>query len=293
MDENDEATLSLVAHNLRGSIGIAAGAVRTVRLRWEALGPERRDELLQLIERGLARIDDAAFGIARGLPAPIIVELQRGFEGDDPAPAPPNHPSNRPYPVPEDEDDRLAALRRYAILDQPEAEDLNAIVRVAAELTGSEQALINLIDAERQWTAASWGSDRGEVPRENSMCSFAIIERATVSVPDARLDSRYRTHPQVTGELGNIRHYSSAPLWAPGAHVVGSICVVDLEPRTLSDAQLKCLEDLARVVAALFEQRALTAELRGAAEWQSELIADLDRERRRNEHLLDQLSTDR
>jgi hypothetical protein len=289
MDEIDDATLSLVAHNLRGSIGIAASAVRTVRLRWDQLDPARRSELLELVERGMARIDDAAFGLARGLPAPVIVELQRGFEDDDTPPPPPPVPADRPYPVPADEEDRLAALRRYAVLDQPEAADLDAVVRLAAKLAGTPRAIINLIDAERQWSAAAFGEQRGDIPREQSMCAFAIMERATVHVPDASRDDRFRTHPQVTGALSNIRLYAAAPLVATGSHVVGTICVVDERPRALSEAEIAGLEDLARVVSALFEQRALAAELRAAAAWQHELIGDLDRERRRNEHLLDRL----
>jgi GAF domain-containing protein len=74
--------------------------------------------------------------------------------------------------------------------------------------------------------------------------------------------------------------------------VVGTLCVFDEQPGALSAEQVAALEDLARVVTALFEQRALAAELRAAAAWQHELIEDLDRERRRNEHLLDRLGTD-
>jgi hypothetical protein len=284
-EDLDDATLSLVAHNLRGAIGVAAGAARTVRLRWEQLGEERRNELLELAERGMARVDDAVFGIARGLPAEVIADLQRSFDRDDP-PAPASPP---PFPVPDDEKERLAALHRYGVLDQPPAADLDAIVRIASHLTGTPYAVINLIDAERQWQAAAFGVERREVRREQSMCAAAVVDRETVHVPDSRVDARYASSPFVTGELGRIRLYAAAPLVAPVHHVVGTICVFDEQPGRLDGDQIARLEDLARVVAALFEERALAAELREAAVWQHELIADLDRERRRNEHLLDRL----
>jgi hypothetical protein len=293
-EDLDDATLSLVAHNLRGAIGLAAGATRTVRLRWDRLDDERRNELLELAERGMARVDDAVFGIARGLPAEVIADLQQTFDREEGTGAAAAEAAAllepKPYPVPDDEEERLAALRRYGVLDQQPAEDLDAIVRLAAHLTGAPNAVINLIDADRQWQAAAHGVERGEVRREQSMCAAAVVHGQTVSVADSSADERYRDSPFVTGELGNIRLYDAAPLVAPVRHVVGTICVFADEVRALDDAQVAALEDLARVVTSLFEERALAAELKEAARWQHELIADLERERRRNEHLLDRLA---
>jgi hypothetical protein len=290
-EELDDATLSLVAHNLRGAIGIAAGAARTVRLRWDRLDDERRNELLELAERGMARVDDAVFGIARGLPAEVIADLQRNFDRDEGEAGPDGAAADET--VADDEEARLAALRRYGVLDQPPAEDLDAVVRLAARLTGASSAAINLIDADRQWQAAAHGAERGEVRRDQSMCAAAVVHGETVSVADSSQDARYADNPFVTGELGNVRLYAAAPLVAPVHHVVGTICVFDDEVRALSDDQVAALEDLARIVTSLFEERALAAELREAAVWQHELIADLERERRRNEHLLDRLSDNR
>lgn len=291
-EDLDDATLSLVAHNLRGAIGLAAGAARTVRLRWDRLDEDRRNELLELAERGMARVDDAVFGIARGLPAEIIADLQRSFDtGDGGRDGANRAPLDLPYPVAADEEGRLAALRRYAVLDQPPAADLDAVVRIAAHIAGTPYAVINLIDQERQWQAAAYGVERREVRREQSMCATAVAHGRTVAVPDSSLDPRFADSPFVTGELGRIRLYAAAPLVAPVDHVVGTICIFDEEARALDDAQVAALEDLARVVTSLFEERALAAELREAARWQHELITDLERERRRNEHLLDRLGS--
>jgi hypothetical protein len=288
-EDLDDATLSLVAHNLRGAIGLAAGAARTVRLRWDKLDPARRDELLELAERGMARVDDAVFGIARGLPAEVIADLQQSFDRDEGDRDDGTAAEPKPYPVPDDEEERLAALRRYGVLDQQPAEDLDAIVRIAAHITGAGNAVINLIDADRQWQAAAYGVERREVRREQSMCAAAVVHGQTVSVADSSADERYRDSPFVTGELGRIRLYAAAPLVAPVRHVVGTICVFDETVRELAPAQVAALEDLARVVTSLFEERALAVELRESARWQHELIQDLQRERRRNEHLLDRL----
>ncbi len=294
-DDLDDATLSLVAHNLRGAIGIAAGAARMVRLRWDRLDEERRNELLEMAERGMARVDDAVFGIARGLPAEVIADLQQNFDPDDSANDPASGAATDgrtlPYVVSDDEEGRLAALRRYRVLDQPPADDLQAVVRLAAMITGSKTAVINLIDAERQWPAATFGFRGFEVPREHAMCALAVRHGQTVNVADSSKDERYRDNPYVNGELGAVRLYAAAPLVAPVRHTVGTICVFDDEIRTLTDEQVAGLEQLARVVTSLFEERALAAELRHAVSWQHELIGDLERERLRNEHLLDRLSS--
>ena len=280
-DDFDEATLSVVAHNLRGAIGLAAGAAKTVRLRWDALDAERRAELLELAERGMARVDDAVFGIARGLPAEVIADLQDRFDRDEEA----RQPTTA-------EEERVAALQRLHVLDEPPCEDLDAVVRLAAQLTGAPIAVINLLDSERQWQAAAHGTERMEVAREQSMCARIIDEKQTVVVPDTAQDARFDDSPWVTGELANVRLYAAAPLVAPVDQVVGTLCVFDEQPRVLRDEQVAALEDLAKVVTALFEQRAVTAQLRQAAAWQHELINDLERERRRNDHLLERLGAE-
>ncbi len=288
-EDLDDATLSLVAHNLRGAIGIAVGATRTVRLRWARLDEARRDELLQLAERGMARVDDAVFGIARGLPAEVIADLQRSFEvNGELRPAPPSGL----FPVADNELDRLAALQRYDVLDQPPADDLDAIVRLAAQIAGSSGAAINLVDADRLWQAASFGNERTEVPREESMCAFVMFEGGSVNIPDSSVDPHFVNHPHVNGDKGSIKLYAGVPLVAPVDHVVGMICVFDEEVRVLEPHQISALEDLARILTSLFEERALAADLRRSAIWQNELIEDLERERRRNEHLLDRLGSE-
>jgi hypothetical protein len=284
-DDIDDTTLSVVAHNLRGAIGLAAGAARTVRLRWDVLDADRRGELLELAERGMARVDDAVFGIARGLPAEIIADLQRNFDHEE-SKRTEGEKSEDP------EERRLAALARYHVIGQPPSDDLDAVVRLAAHLTGKPVAVINLIDAEKQHQIAAFGTDRKDVARDRSMCARTFLAGETVVVNDSSADPRFADSPWVNGELGNVRLYAAAPLVAPVDNVVGTLCVFDEQAGTLSDEQVSALEDLAQVVTALFEQRAVSAQLREAALAQHELITDLERERRRNDHLLERLGAD-
>ena len=280
----DDATLAVVAHNLRGAIGLAAGAARTVRLRWDVLDPDRRDELLALAERGMSRVDDAMFGIARGLPAEVIADLQQNFDRDSG-----EHAPSEPEDV---EARRLAALRRYHVVGQPPSEDLDTIVRLAAHLTGTPIAVINLMEADMQHQVAAFGTERRDVAREQSMCARTVAEGATTVVGDSSADPHYADSPWVNGEFAKIRLYAAAPLVAPGDNVVGTLCVFDDQVGTLTPEQVAALEDLAKVVTALFEQRAVAAQLREAAAWQHELIEDLERERRRNDHLLERLGAE-
>lgn len=284
-DDIDDTTLSVVAHNLRGAIGLAAGAARTVRLRWDVLDADRRGELLELAERGMARVDDAVFGIARGLPAEIIADLQRNFDHEE-SKRTEGEKSEDP------EERRLAALARYHVIGQPPSDDLDAVVRLAAHLTGKPVAVINLIDAEKQHQIAAFGTDRKDVARDRSMCARTFLAGETVVVNDSSADPRFADSPWVNGELGNVRLYAAAPLVAPVDNVVGTLCVFDEQAGTLSDEQVSALEDLAQVVTALFEQRAVSAQLREAALAQHELITDLERERRRNDHLLERLGAE-
>jgi GAF domain-containing protein len=281
----DDATLSVVAHNLRGAIGLAAGAARTVRMRWDVLDADRRDELLELAERGMARVDDAVFGIARGLPAEIIADLQRNFDREE---------SERTDAASNGDPEvrRLAALHRYHVIGQPPSADLDAVCRLAAHLTGTPVAVINLMDADKQYQVAAFGTEPRDVARDQSMCARTIIDGETIVVCDSSVDPRYADSPWVNGEYANVRLYAAAPLIAPVDNVVGTLCVFDERTGTLRDDQVTALEDLAQVVTALFEQRAVAAQLREAALAQHELITDLERERRRNDHLLERLGAE-
>jgi diguanylate cyclase (GGDEF)-like protein len=165
------------------------------------------------------------------------------------------------WPVPEDEAARLAALRGYGVLDQPRQADLDAAARLAAYVCGTPTAVINLIDAERQWQAAAHGTEPGEVGRADSMCSRTILQTDVLHTSDASRDERFATNPFVVGPLAQIRMYAAAPLVTREGHAIGTVCAYDEQAGELTQDQLGRLLDVADQVMALFEMRRMAAAL--------------------------------
>ncbi|MEU7901455.1 ATP-binding protein [Actinoplanes sp. NPDC049118] len=168
-----------------------------------------------------------------------------------------------------DERQRLAALHGYRVLDAPADDELEAVVRVAAMVAGVPTAVLNLIDENRQCQLTSTGFAGADSPRADSMCAVHFREGGFVWVADAAADPVYKDNPWVDGRLGNVRFYVSAPLVTPEGHALGALCVFDSVPRELGDEQIARLEDLARVVLALFERRRqarINGELAAVAE---------------------------
>ncbi len=164
-------------------------------------------------------------------------------------------------PLPLDAADRVAALFRLGILDDPPAPDLDGLTRLAVAVTGSPVAMINLFDATRQWQASVAGSARSIVSREDSMCAHTVAAGRTVHVPDAREDARFRYSPMVIGPLDLVRSYCGVPLRDVKGVAVGTLCVMDLRPRSLTSGQVEALQDLAAQVEHLFEMRRQHAQL--------------------------------
>ncbi|EXF42653.1 signal transduction histidine kinase [Pseudomonas sp. BAY1663] len=151
---------------------------------------------------------------------------------------------------------RLAALLRYEILDTPEESAFDDFTELAARLCGTPIALISLVDERRQWFKSRVGLEVSETPREISFCTHTIRGEAIFEVPDALQDPRFRQNPLVTGDP-HIRFYAGTPLTSPDGHNLGTLCVIDRQPRQLTAAQRDTLERLGRQVIRLFEQRLL------------------------------------
>ena len=165
------------------------------------------------------------------------------------------------WPVPVGEAARVAALRAFNVLDQPQQEDLDAAVRLAAYVCGTPRAEINLVDTDRQWQAAAFGGERGEQPRADSMCAWVIMGSEPVRVPDASKDDRFADNPSVSGALDSVRFYAAAPLVTRDGHSIGTVCAFDTTPGALSDLQLGLLKDISDQVMSLFEMRRMAASL--------------------------------
>ena len=155
------------------------------------------------------------------------------------------------------EDERLAALRRYEILDTPRQEIFDDFVTIAAQICGTPMALVSFVDQGRQWFAAEQGFGISETPIEQSVCAHALHEEpGFLVVPDLTEDARFRANPLVTGDP-NLRFYGGAVLETPEGLPLGTLCVLDDKPRPegLTSTQLRALRSLARQVMAQLELR--------------------------------------
>jgi PAS domain S-box-containing protein len=163
-------------------------------------------------------------------------------------------------PMPSREAERLKALEAYGVLDTPSEAALDDLVALASRICRAPIALISLVDRNRQWFKARAGVDLSETPREIAFCAHAILGDGVMVVPDALADSRFATNPLVTGEPG-IRFYAGAPLRTADGHALGTLCVLDREPRELTGDQLGALEVLSREVVARLDLSRARREL--------------------------------
>ena len=168
-----------------------------------------------------------------------------------------------PYPLPQNETDRLRALRAYRILDTKPEERFDELTQLAAIICGVPISLISLIDADRQWFKSKVGLELEETARADAFCTHAIMQPEMFEVPDATKDERFAHNPLVTGDL-HVRFYAGAPLATADGHLLGTMCVIDREPRHLTEQQRKALEILGRQVVANMQLRNNLRELKEA-----------------------------
>jgi diguanylate cyclase (GGDEF)-like protein len=162
-------------------------------------------------------------------------------------------------PTQHTEEQRLQALHDYGILDTPAEGFFDDVVRLAALACDTPIALVTLVDRNRQWFKAKIGVEFDQTPRDFTLCTYALdCPDELLIVEDALLDPRAVNNPYVVA-APHMRFYAGAPLVTPGGYVLGTLCVIDLRPRNLSDSQKETLELLARrVVVALDVKRELT-----------------------------------
>ncbi|MGG6237158.1 PAS domain S-box protein [Nodosilinea sp. AN01ver1] len=151
-------------------------------------------------------------------------------------------------PLPHNEAGRLEALRRYNILDTPPEAGFDRITALAARLFNVPVALISLIDDSRAWFKSAHGFDRQVVQRQASICSYALLSEQVMVLSDVHQDPRFADNQLVHGNPG-VRFYAGAPLRTHDGFVVGTLCILDSQPRDgLSPDQQTVLADLAALV---------------------------------------------
>ena len=164
-------------------------------------------------------------------------------------------------PKPEGEAARLSALRSYDILDTLPEVEFDDIVQLASDICGVPIALVSLVDGERQWFKAKTGLAAQETHRDLAFCAHAILDpNKMLIVEDATKDERFAANPLVTG-APDIRFYAGQPLLTPDGDALGTLCVIDTEPRKLDANQIAALETLSSHVVLLLEKRKAEAEL--------------------------------
>lgn len=155
--------------------------------------------------------------------------------------------------------ERLAALRRYQIMDTPPEEAFDHITDLAAHTLDVPIAVVNFIDAERQWFKSCVGTDVNETPLDQALCNTTIRTPGLMVVEDARHDPRFKGNPFVAGPP-HLRFYMGMPLTSPDGYRVGTLCVMDTKPRSPTVRDRQTLEKLGQVVMSELEMRATESQ---------------------------------
>jgi len=149
---------------------------------------------------------------------------------------------------------RVAALDRYAILDSEPEQAFDDLVLLAAHVCHTPMAMISLLDDHRQWFKSLVGVQVRETPKDVSICVHAIQQNDLFIVGDTREDPRFRESPLVVGEP-RIRFYAGEPLINEDGYALGTLCVLDREPRILDEEQKSALKTLGRLALRQMELR--------------------------------------
>lgn len=155
------------------------------------------------------------------------------------------------------EQERLATLEQYDVLDTPQEEAFDRITRLACQFFDAPMSTITMIDGHRSWFKSQEGGSPGcEAPKSSAFCTVTIQESEPVVVLDTLADERFRNNIFVVGKP-HIRFYTGVPLRTPDGNNIGTLCLVDMKPRSFGDEQVEMLTDLARLVMSELELRKL------------------------------------
>jgi PAS domain S-box-containing protein len=165
-----------------------------------------------------------------------------------------------PAQEPPNELERVAALYQCNILDTEPETGFDDITQLAAHICQTPIALVSLIDKDRQWFKSKVGIIATETPRKLAFCSHAILQDGIFIVPDTLKDERFATNSLVT-YAPNIRFYAGVPIKTAEGYPLGTLCVIDREPRELSQDQISALKALGNQVRYLIETRRSLVEI--------------------------------
>lgn len=150
----------------------------------------------------------------------------------------------QPAPIPSNEEERLKALHKLNILDTPTEERFDRITRLTARFFQVPISTVTLVDSNREWFKSCYGLDKKEGDRAISFCGHAMLAPDVFIIPDATKDPRFADNPMVIGEP-HIRFYAGVALSSADGHRVGTFCIKDHKPRTLTQEEVADLKALA------------------------------------------------
>ncbi|SLN31663.1 putative sensor histidine kinase pdtaS [Roseivivax jejudonensis] len=151
-------------------------------------------------------------------------------------------------PTPDDQAERLEELESYGILDTAPEDSFDEVAELVKQFCDVPVALISLVDSDRQWFKARAGFAMPETPLDMSICSHTILQEEVLEIPDTLADPRTADNPICKTGAEPVRFYAGAPLISRSGYALGSLCVLDVKPRILTDAQRSALETMARQV---------------------------------------------
>ncbi len=168
------------------------------------------------------------------------------------------------------EQERLAVLAEYRVMDAEPEEGFDEITAMASMICEMPIALISLVGEDRLWFLSRQGMKASGMPREKTFCDHIVATAEPLVVADASADQRFAANPAVAKQP-HIRFYAGIPLTTPEDAILGTLCVLDKAPRTLTEHQIRLLEALARQIVRLMEARRMTARLADALERNKQL----------------------
>jgi signal transduction histidine kinase len=167
------------------------------------------------------------------------------------------------------EAERINVLTKYAILDTPPDGSFDHITQLAAQLLKVPIAIVSLVDTDRIWFKSAYGLDVRQIDRDPGLCASAILSDDLYIVEDAIKDVRTLANPLVAGEFG-LRFYAAVPLKVREGYNLGTLCVIDKKPRTITDEEKSILQNLADI---LIDQLELRLEARKANTRQNQILS--------------------
>lgn len=172
------------------------------------------------------------------------------------------------------EQQRLTTLENYQVMDSAQERNFDELTELASTICGASISLISLVDGNRQWFKSRVGLDASETPKSIAFCSHAILQDEVFEIPDALADKRFVDNPLVTGSP-DIRFYAGAPLVAPDGSPIGTLCVIDREPKKLTEGQTRALQILSHQVVGQLELRKQKLELEQNYHQQQNMLASI------------------